>query len=83
MKIVYVVQSFSRQVSGTKSTLITDTAIPCSTEHEAVIRAERLADKRAGVIAVSQEYDEDSGEYGNLIVLAKYGEIPAGAIVED
>ena len=79
MKTVYIVQGFSRQ--GTK--LISDTAIPCRNELEALNRAERLADKRAGVIAVAQEYDEDSGEYGELTVLAKYGEIPAGAIGEE
>ena len=83
MKTVYIVQGFSRQTSGKKSTLVADTAIPCHNEHEAMIRAERLAEKRAGVIAVAQEYDEDSGEYGELKLLAKYGEIPAGAVGEE
>ena len=79
MNTVYIVQGFSRQ--GTK--LIADTALPCNSEHDALSRAERLADKRAGVIAVAQEYDEDSGEYGQLKVLAKYGELPAGAVGEE
>lgn len=83
MKTVYMVQGFSRQTSGKKSTLIADTAIPCSSEHEARVRTERLADKRAGVIAVAQEYDEDSGEYGELKLLAKYGELPVGAVGEE
>lgn len=83
MKTVYIVQGFSRQITGKKSTLIADTAIPCTSEHEALNRAERLAEKRVGVIAVAQEYDEDSGEYGQLKVLIKYGELPAGALGEE
>ena len=83
MKTVYIVQGFTRQSSGKKSTLIADTAIACATEYEAINRAERMAEIRAGVIAVSQEYDEDSGDYGKLVILATHGEIPPGAIGEE
>lgn len=83
MKTIYVVQTFSRQISGKKSSLIADTPISCGTAAEAENRAERIADKRAGVIAISQEYDEDTGDYGKLVVLVKYGDIPPNIINEE
>ncbi len=79
MKTTYIVQPFIRQGSQ----LITDTPIQCSSADEAIRRADKFSTIRAGVIAVSQEYDEDSGDYGELKVLAKYGEIPAGAVGDD
>lgn len=79
MKIAYIVQTFTKQGSQ----LITDTPIQCTSADEAIRRADKFADIRAGVIAVSQEYDEETGDFGELKVLAKYGEIPAGAIGED
>lgn len=83
MLIAYIVQSFTRQLSGNKSILIADTPISCSTAHEAENRAERMSDKRAGVIAISQEYDSVTGDYGKLTILAKYGEIPPNIIGEE
>lgn len=83
MKTTYIVQPFIRQGSGKTSKLITDTVIQCSTAEEAIRRADRFSEIRAGVIAVSQEYDEDTGDYGELKVLAKYGEIPEGAVGSD
>lgn len=79
MKIAYIVQSFTKQGSQ----LITDTPIQCQNADEAIRRADKFSEIRAGVIAVSQEYDEDSGDFGELKVLAKYGEIPAGAIGDE
>ena len=76
MKTAYIVQPFTKQGSQ----LITDTAIQCNSADEAIRRADKFSSIRAGVIAVSQEYDEETGDYGELKVLAKYGEIPAGAI---
>ena len=55
MQIAYIVQPFIRQTSGIKSTLISDTPISCSTAHEAGNQAERMLDKRAGVIAIFSE----------------------------
>ena len=48
-----------------------DTLISCSTAHEAENRIERISDKHAGVIAISQEYDPATGEYDKLTILAK------------
>ncbi|HIW07668.1 MAG TPA: hypothetical protein H9889_10150 [Candidatus Ignatzschineria merdigallinarum] len=79
MKTAYIVQSFTKQGSQ----LITDTPIQCSNADEAIRRADKFADIRAGVIAISQEYDEETGDFGELKVLAKYGEIPAGAIGDE
>lgn len=79
MKTAYIVQSFTKQGSQ----LITDTPIQCNNADEAIRRADKFADIRAGVIAISQEYDEETGDFGELKVLAKYGEIPAGAIGDE
>lgn len=79
MKTAYIVQSFTKQGSQ----LITDTPIQCSSIEEAIRRADKFSEIRAGVIAVSQEYDEETGDFGELKVLAKYGEIPAGAIGDE
>ena len=80
MPIAYIVQSFIHQTKGKKSSLVADTPIACSTAEEAKNRAERMSDKRAGVVAISQEYDPVSGDYGKLTVLAQYGEIPPGIL---
>lgn len=79
MKTAYIVQTFTKQGSQ----LIADTPIQCSNADEAIRRAEKFAEIRAGVIAVSQEYDEETGDFGELVVLAKAGEIPAGAVGND
>lgn len=79
MKTAYIVQSFTKQGSQ----LITDTPIQCNNADEAIRRAERFAEIRAGVIAIAQEYDDETGDFGELKVLAQYGDIPAGAIAGD
>lgn len=78
MKTTYIVQGYSKQKDGKKTKLIADTALSFKTEQEALIRAEKMSAVRVGVIAASQEYDEDTGEYGEVKILAKYGELPAG-----
>lgn len=84
MKTTYLVQSFSMKPSGKarKLKLEADTPITCSSEAEAINRAERTAEKRTGVIAVAQEYDEGSGEFGKLTILAVHGEVPEGLLEE-
>lgn len=79
MKTAYIVQPFIQQ--GKK--LIPDTPIQCTTPEDAIRRAERFSEIRAGVIAVSQQYDESTDEFGEIKVLAKYGDIPEGAIGDD
>ena len=83
MKATYIVQGFSKQKDGKNTKLIADTAMQFKTEHEALIRAEKMSTMRTGVIAAKQEYDEDTGEYGEVKILAKYGELPPGLCDED
>ncbi len=79
MKTTYIVQAFIQQGSQ----LISDTPIQCNSPEDAIRRAERFSEIRAGVIAISQEYDESTGDYGSLEVLARYGSIPEGAVESD
>lgn len=83
MKIAYIVQTFTRLSNKQSSQLFNDPAIQCSSAEEAIHRAERFASIRAGVIAVSQAYDEFTGDYGEMKILAHYGEIPEGALGYD
>lgn len=80
MKTAFIVQSFTRQGSGKDSKIFSDPPIQCNTLEEAINRAERFSEIRSGVIAISQKYDEDTGDYGELKILAKHGEIPEGVI---
>ena len=45
---------------------------------DAVGRAERMAEKYAGIVVVSQEYDEESGEVGKAELLRQIGQVPEG-----
>lgn len=83
MKTVYYVQTFSLPAGKKKPKLSADTPMQCKTAQEAIDKAQRLSDKRLGVIAASQEYDEDTGEYGKFVLLAQYGRVPSEAIGED
>ena len=76
MKTTYIVQGFDWHKIGKDTRLMGDMPLMFKTEHEALIRAEKLSDKRAGVIAAKQEYDEETGEYGEVKILVRYGEVP-------
>ena len=65
-----------------KEELKAETPIACLSAADAKSRAERLAGKKSGAIAVSQEYDEDSGEIGKVSHLISYGEVLPG-LIED
>lgn len=80
MKTSYVVQSFSEEMRHGKLSLVANTPRQVNTEAEALTRAERDADRFAGVIAVSQEYDEDSDEFGRMVVLFQSGSVPEGLL---
>lgn len=83
MKTAYIVQTFTRQGNAHSSKLFNDPAIQCHTAEEAINRAERFSTMRAGVLAIAQAYDETTGDYGEMKVLAHYGEIPEGALGYD
>lgn len=78
MKTVYYVQTFSYVKVGKKgkTRLQGDQPLQMKTAQDAIGRAERFADKKVGVIAAAQEFDEVTGEYGNFTLLARYGTVP-------
>lgn len=78
MKTTYIVQTFTRQGAGRKSRLVPDTPMQFNDSAEAIRRAEGFSKTKTGVIAISQQYDEETGEMGEGKVLAQYGEVPAG-----
>ncbi len=80
MKTTYVVQSFSEEIRRGKPTLVANTPRQVNTEAEAINRAERDAERFAGVIAISQEYDEGSDEFGRMTVLFQAGSVPEGVL---
>ncbi|HEY8587291.1 MAG TPA: hypothetical protein VIL60_11290 [Rhodanobacter sp.] len=72
METIHVVQPFERVRNGLKPGQV----LQFKTADEAARRAERLADKHAGIIAYSMDVDEDSGDYGTPRVLFKSGDVP-------
>lgn len=72
METIHVVQPFDRASKG----LIAGQVSQFKSADEAARRAERQADKHAGIIAYSMDVDEDSGEYGTPRVLFKAGDVP-------
>ena len=81
MNTAYIVVAFSYQLNAKKKKeLKAEAPIACLTAIDARNRAEHLAGKKAGAIAVSQEYDEGSGEIGKVSHLGTYGEVLPGLI---
>ena len=72
METIHVVQPFDRAGKG----LIPGQVSQFKSADEAARRAERMADKHAGIIAYSMDVDEESGEYGTPRVLFKSGDVP-------
>ena len=76
MKTTYIVQPFDAHTVKGRRILKPATPMQFAGEAEALGRAERMAAKHTGVVAVSQAYDEESGEMGKTTVLAQHGEVP-------
>lgn len=76
MKTTYIVQPFDAHTIKDRKILKPAPAMQFTSAEEAVRRAGCMAEKHPGVVAVSQAYDEDSGEMGKTIVLAQHGEVP-------
>ena len=73
-KTLYIVQQFEKM--GKK--LVAGRAMEFKTADEAVARADRDSARMAGVVALTQTIDLDTGEVvENPVVLAKHGELPA------
>ncbi|MFV2030774.1 hypothetical protein [Neisseria sp. S1] len=76
MKTTYIVQAFDEQKIKGQLVLKPVPPMQFNNEADALRRAERLSEKYAGVVAVAQEYDEDSGEMGKTTVLTTLGKVP-------
>lgn len=72
METIHVVQPFDRGAKG----LIPGQVLQFKTAAEAARRAERLADKHAGIVAYSMDVDEEGGDYGTPRVLFESGDVP-------
>jgi len=70
---IYFVQGFK---AGKRGQLVALEAVGCSTEIQAVGRAERLGEGCAGAMAWALTADVEAGEYGDPVVLARVGEVP-------
>lgn len=74
-KTLYIVQQFEKQ--GRR--LVQGRQMDFKTADEAIKRAERDASRSAGVIAVQQTVDPETGEVlEEPVILAQHGEVPAG-----
>ncbi len=72
METIHVVQPFDLGNKG----LAPGQVSQYKSADEAARRAERMADKHAGIIAYSMDVDEESGEYSKPRVLFKSGDVP-------
>ncbi|WP_185982636.1 hypothetical protein [Aureimonas mangrovi] len=79
-KTLYIVQQFERQ--GKK--LVAGRQMEFPSAQAAVARADRDAERVAGVVAITQTVDTDTGEVlEEPAVLARHGELPAGMFGDD
>ena len=79
-KILHIVQQFERM--GKK--LVAGRAMEFKTADEALARAERDAARMAGVVALTQTIDTDTGEVlEEPVILARHGELPREFQPED
>lgn len=76
MAIVYVVQPFSMTRGGPAAR----PPVVCTSEVDALRRADALEGKVAGVLAYRQVVDPDLDEYGPIVVLRTHGAVPAEAL---
>jgi hypothetical protein len=71
---VYFVQTFS---AGRGSNLKADTPISCKSAHAAQRMAERLAETKLGVVALSTSGDQELGDYDDEpVFLFRAGRLP-------
>jgi hypothetical protein len=73
VKTFYIVQPFSQALRGR---LHADPPVSASDAAHALRLANRLAERKAGVVAFSRTGDPDLGELDDPIILARYGQLP-------
>ncbi len=69
----YAVQPFENAPRGRSKVL---QPIVVASSGEAVRRAERVAKERGGAIAFSRTGDPEWGDFGDPLILARFGEVP-------
>lgn len=72
----FVVQSFD---VNRKRQVQPDQPILAQSESQALRMAERLAERKTGVVAFSRTGDPSTGDYEDAIILAAYGYVPLDA----
>jgi hypothetical protein len=73
-KTFYVVQSFIR---GKRGGLKAEQPIQAPSESAAILRAERIAESKAGVLVFSQTGDPEMGDFDEPVFLASHGDVPS------
>ena len=56
--------------------LVVEEAVEAASPAAAVGRARQIASRKVGAIAFSRSGDPDLGEYGDAVILARFGETP-------
>jgi hypothetical protein len=69
----HVALAFIRSEEGN---LVVGDAVEASTAAAAIGRVCAIASTKAGAVAFSRSGDPDLGEYGDAVVLARFGETP-------
>jgi hypothetical protein len=70
----YVVQPFSR---GKRGGLKAEQPIQAPSQSAAILRAERIAESKAGVLVFSQSGDPEMGDFDEPVFLASHGDVPS------
>lgn len=73
MSATYVVQTYS---SGKRGRLMADSPMQAQSTSHAMKMAERLAERKALVIAFQQVGDPQTGEYEEAKLIAAFGQVP-------
>lgn len=77
-KQFYVCQTFSAKAKGNHTQLVQLEMFHLPNIGEATRKAERIVEngRAIGAIAYSIVVDEDAGEYGDMLELSEFGEVP-------
>lgn len=73
-KTFYVVQPF---IKGKRGGLKAEPAIQAPSESAALLRGERIAESKAGVLIFSISGDPEMGDFDEPVFLARHGETPS------
>ncbi len=73
MSAMYVVQSFTK---GKRGAMLADSPVEARSTAHAKAMAQRLAGRKALVVAFMREGDPQTGEYEDAKLIEAYGEVP-------